>query len=68
MNVGTIGHVDHGKTSLTAAITRVLSDKGLAKYTSYENIDKSPEERKRGNNKDIYGNNVLQELQLLLLM
>lgn len=48
MNVGTVGHVDHGKTSLTAAITKVLSEKGLAKYTSYENIDKSPEERKRG--------------------
>jgi len=47
MNVGTIGHVDHGKTTLTAAITRYLSNKGLAKYTSYENIDKSPEERKR---------------------
>jgi len=48
LNVGTIGHVDHGKTSLTAAITKVLSEKGLAQYTSYENIDKSPEERKRG--------------------
>eukprot|EP01116_Phalansterium_solitarium_P011620 TRINITY_DN27361_c0_g1_i1.p1 TRINITY_DN27361_c0_g1~~TRINITY_DN27361_c0_g1_i1.p1 ORF type:complete len:439 (+),score=146.05 TRINITY_DN27361_c0_g1_i1:117-1433(+) len=48
LNVGTIGHVDHGKTSLTAAITKVLSEKGLSEYTSYENIDKSPEERKRG--------------------
>jgi elongation factor Tu len=48
MNVGTIGHVDHGKTTLTAAITKVLSEKGLAQYTSYENIDKTPEERKRG--------------------
>jgi len=48
MNVGTIGHVDHGKTTLTASITKILSEKGLAKYTSYENIDKSPEERKRG--------------------
>lgn len=47
MNVGTIGHVDHGKTSLTAAITKVLSDRGLAKYTSYENIDRSPEEIQR---------------------
>jgi len=47
MNVGTIGHVDHGKTTLTAAITKILSERGLAKYTSYENIDKSPEERKR---------------------
>jgi len=48
MNVGTIGHVDHGKTTLTASITKILSEKGLAQYTSYENIDKSPEERKRG--------------------
>jgi len=47
-NVGTIGHVDHGKTTLTAAITKYLSDKGLAQFTSYENIDKTPEERKRG--------------------
>jgi len=48
MNVGTIGHVDHGKTTLTAAITKYLSEKGLAQFTSYENIDKTPEERKRG--------------------
>ena len=48
MNVGTIGHVDHGKTTLTAAITKILHEKGLASYTPYENIDKSPEERKRG--------------------
>jgi len=48
MNVGTIGHVDHGKTTLTAALTRVLADKGLAQFTAYENIDKTPEERKRG--------------------
>jgi elongation factor Tu len=48
MNVGTIGHVDHGKTTLTAAITKVLAEKGLAQYTSYENIDKTPEERSRG--------------------
>ncbi|OJI08588.1 elongation factor Tu [candidate division WWE3 bacterium CG09_land_8_20_14_0_10_39_24] len=48
VNVGTIGHVDHGKTTLTAAITKVLAEKGLAQYTSYENIDKAPEERARG--------------------
>jgi len=48
VNIGTIGHVDHGKTTLTAAITKVLSTKGLANYTSYENIDKAPEERERG--------------------
>ncbi|MBI5641996.1 MAG: elongation factor Tu, partial [Deltaproteobacteria bacterium] len=48
INVGTIGHVDHGKTSLTAAITRVLSSKGYAEFLAYENIDKAPEERERG--------------------
>ena len=48
VNVGTIGHVDHGKTSLTAAITKVLSAKGYAEFLAYENIDKSPEERERG--------------------
>jgi len=47
-NVGTIGHVDHGKTSLTAAITKVLAETGGATYTSYDNIDKAPEERERG--------------------
>ena len=48
VNIGTIGHVDHGKTTLTAAITKVLGFKGQASYTSYENIDKAPEERERG--------------------
>lgn len=47
-NVGTIGHVDHGKTTLTAAITRVLSKVGSSKYVSYEEIDKAPEEKARG--------------------
>ena len=47
-NIGTIGHVDHGKTSLTAAITKVLAKAGGAKFTSYDNIDKAPEERARG--------------------
>jgi elongation factor Tu len=47
-NVGTIGHVDHGKTTLTAAITKVLEKKNLAKYTSYDSIDKAPEEIARG--------------------
>jgi elongation factor Tu len=47
-NIGTIGHVDHGKTSLTAAITKVLAETGGATYTSYENIDKAPEEKARG--------------------
>lgn len=47
-NIGTIGHVDHGKTTLTAAITNVLSRKGLAKAQAYDQIDKSPEEKARG--------------------
>jgi len=48
VNIGTIGHVDHGKTTLTAAITYVLSKKGLAKKTDYDSIDAAPEERERG--------------------
>ena len=48
VNIGTIGHVDHGKTTLTAAITKVLALAGDAEYTSYDNIDKTPEERERG--------------------
>ncbi len=48
VNVGTIGHVDHGKTTLTAAITKVLSLRGAAKFTSYDMIDNAPEERARG--------------------
>ncbi len=47
-NVGTIGHVDHGKTTLTAAITKVLSEKGLAEFTPFDQIDKAPEEKARG--------------------
>src|SRR6202008_4658670 len=47
-NVGTIGHVDHGKTSLTAAITKVLAETGGAPFTAYDQIDKAPEERARG--------------------
>src|SRR5438034_4468867 len=47
-NVGTIGHVDHGKTSLTAAITKVLAMKKLAEYKAYDQIDNAPEERERG--------------------
>ena len=48
VNIGTIGHVDHGKTTLTAAITNVLSKKGMAEFVDYANIDKAPEERERG--------------------
>src|SRR5258705_4281436 len=47
-NVGTIGHVDHGKTTLTAAITRVLSETGGAEFLAFDKIDKAPEERERG--------------------
>lgn len=48
VNIGTIGHVDHGKTTLTSAITKVLSQHGLAQFLRYEDIDKAPEERARG--------------------
>ena len=48
VNIGTIGHVDHGKTTLTAAITKILADKGLAKAEDYADIDKAPEEKERG--------------------
>ena len=48
VNIGTIGHVDHGKTTLTAAITKVLHDEGKADFVDYANIDKAPEERERG--------------------
>ena len=48
VNIGTIGHVDHGKTTLTAAITKVLSEKGGAQFMAYDQIDKAPEERERG--------------------
>jgi elongation factor Tu len=46
--VGTIGHVDHGKTTLTAAITKILADRNLASYRDYKSIDKAPEEQSRG--------------------
>jgi elongation factor Tu len=48
VNIGTIGHIDHGKTTLTAAITKTLAARGTAKYVSFDNIDKAPEERERG--------------------
>lgn len=47
-NVGTIGHVDHGKTTLTAAITKVLAKDGMANFVSYDEIDRAPEEKARG--------------------
>ena len=48
VNIGTIGHVDHGKTTLTAAITKVLAEKGLAEFSDYDEIDNAPEEKERG--------------------
>ena len=48
VNVGTIGHIDHGKTTLTAAITKTLAQKGMAEYIPFEEIDKAPEEKERG--------------------
>src|SRR5579875_535451 len=47
-NIGTIGHIDHGKTTLTAAITKVLSERGWATFVPFDQIDKAPEERERG--------------------
>lgn len=48
VNIGTIGHVDHGKTTLTAAITLCMAEKGLATFTSFDSIDNAPEEKERG--------------------
>ena len=48
LNIGTMGHVDHGKTTLTAAITRVLAERGMASYVSSDRIDRAPEEAARG--------------------
>src|ERR1041384_5623146 len=48
VNIGTMGHIDHGKTTLTAAISKTLADRGLAKYTPFDQIDKAPEEKARG--------------------
>ena len=52
VNVGTIGHVDHGKTTLTSVITHVLAKQGLAKERAYDTIDKKPEEREGGGTKN----------------
>src|SRR6478609_3738657 len=48
VNIGTMGHIDHGKTTLTAAISKTLADRGLAQYTPFDQIDKAPEEKARG--------------------
>ena len=64
VNIGTIGHVDHGKTTTTAAITKVLALKGQAQFEAYDQIDKAPEERERG----ITINTALQLILLTLNM
>src|SRR3972149_9776055 len=48
VNIGTIGHIDHGKTTLTSALTKVLANRGLAQYIPFDQIDKAPEEKERG--------------------
>ncbi len=48
VNIGTMGHIDHGKTTLTAAISRTLADRGLAEFQAFDQIDKAPEEKARG--------------------
>ena len=48
VNIGTMGHIDHGKTTLTAAISKTLSEKGLADFAAFDTIDKAPEEKQRG--------------------
>ena len=58
VNIGTIGHVDHGKTTLTAAITKTLGAKGLADFTPFDDIDKAPEEKERGDRKSTRLNSV----------
>ena len=59
-NIGTIGHVDHGKTSLTAAITKVLAESGGATFTAYDQIDKAPEEKARGHH-DLDGSRRIRD-------
>ena len=48
VNIGTMGHIDHGKTTLTAAISKTLADRGLAEFSAFDMIDKAPEEKQRG--------------------
>ncbi len=64
VNVGTIGHIDHGKTTLTAAITKVLAQAklGSTKYTAFDQIDKAPEEKERGGSQVIRANVPLAEM------
>ena len=62
VNVGTIGHVDHGKTTLTAAITMVLAKQGLAEYRAFDQIDNAPEEKARG----IMPTSTVQDMPIIL--
>lgn len=66
MNIGTIGHVDHGKTTLTSAITKVLAEKKLAKVKEYEEIDNAPEERKRGITINTGLHSITNSLELMI--
>lgn len=61
-NVGTIGHVDHGKTTLTAAITKVLAKDGVSRYVSYDEIDKAPEEKARGCSNFMFNDQQLNKI------
>lgn len=61
------GHVDHGKTTLTAAITKILSDKGLASFQTYEAIDRAPEEKRRGGS-ECSDNHIICSLNLFWTM
>ena len=62
VNIGTIGHVDHGKTTLTAAITTVLAKKGLSELRSFDSIDNAPEEKERGITINISSSSTMSHL------
>ena len=70
MNIGTMGHIDHGKTTLTAAITKVQALRGFGKYRAYDSIDNAPEEKTRGitiniTHVECWNNNVREYLDVL---
>ena len=68
VNIGTIGHVDHGKTTLTAAITTVLSKKGFAEAFDYASIDKAPEEKKEESQSTLHTLNTKQKTDTMLTL
>ena len=68
VNVGTIGHVDHGKTTLTAAITKTLADKGLAEKRDFDTIDNAPEEKERGITINTYMLSMKQRIDIMLML